>query len=146
MSGPEMWSPQAAREAVRQATYPNRQTEDESVREVDRRAFERYGNWERGLQQQAAEHAEGSNSLHRVAGEIADALETDVIRRLDNGATPDRAAAQQMQRLTVDATSVTAMLEDQAASAELLADRLEDPAGDFEALLQRLPALRHPLY
>ncbi|MER3389677.1 MAG: hypothetical protein RJQ01_06550 [Microcella sp.] len=134
-------SPRQLKQAVREATYPNSEVERATIAAADSAADAVIARHTGLLNADAAERIEQGGSLLRVADELNSAMLHDVRAQLQSGANPTALAAT-YQRLETGVQKMVAELRQEAARAELLADRLESPEDDYERLIERLPALR----
>ena len=134
-------SPKQLKEAVREASYPNSQVEADTIAAADRAADAVIARHAGLLQTDAVERLDIGASLLRVAAELEDNMSYDVRAQLNRGADPSEQAPT-YERIEVGVQKVIADLRQEAAKADLLADRLESPEDDYERLLERLPALR----
>ena len=134
-------TPRQLKEAVREASYPNSEVERATIAAADKAANEVIARHTRLLNVDAAERVEQGTSLLRVATELDEAMSFDVRAGLNRGAKPTELAAT-YERIESGVQKMIAELRQEAARAELLADRLDSPEDDYERLLERLPALR----
>lgn len=134
-------SPKQLKEAVRTATYPNSQVEQATIAAADKAADAVIARHTGLLQADAVEHLETGASLLRIADELDEAVTYDVRAELDRSGNLSELAAT-YEHLEAGVQKMIAELRQEAAKAELLADRLEAPDDDYERLLERLPALR----
>lgn len=134
-------SPRQLKQAVREASYPNSEVEREVIARADAAADAVVARHERLMQADAAERIERGTSLLRVADELDSAVLHDVRAQLERGANPTELAGT-YEHLESGVRKMVAELRQEAARAELLADRLESPEDDYERLIERLPALR----
>lgn len=144
MSGLIAHSPKALREMVRQGSYPNSEIEGETIARADAAADAIVQRHTTIMRTEAVELIEEASSMVRVADELVLAMVNDVRVELDSGVDP-RKVAVAYSRLESDTHKMIASLRHEAAKAELLADRLEDPAEDYERLVSRFSALRQPI-
>ncbi len=135
--------PHAARVAARQAAYPNRYAEDETVRKVDEAVFNAVRPFEQEMVRNAREWI-GNADLHDQAGSaLEDALREDVRRLADRSdATVDQDLAARYRALARDAEKAIRQLEAQAAQAEFSAGRLESPYDEFMRITRKYPVIR----
>ena len=134
-------SPRQHKQAVREAQYPNSEVERQTIAAADSAADAVIARHTGLLNADAAERIEQGGSLLRVADELDSTVLHDVRAQLERGANPTELAAT-YQRLEAGVQKMIGELRHEAAKAELLADRLENPSDDYERLLERLPALR----
>lgn len=134
-------SPRQLKAAVREASYANTQVESETIAAADAAANAVVARHERLMQADAVERLEVGSSLLRVSAELENTMSFEVRAKLNRGADPSELAPT-YERLENGITKMIAELRQEAAKAELLADRLESPEDDYERLLERLPALR----
>ena len=134
-------SPKQLKEAVREASYPNTQIERETVAAADKAADAVIARHAGLLREESTERMEHGAALLRVADELDEAMSYDVRVKLTRGANPAGLAAT-YERVESDVQKMVAELRQEAAKADLLADRLDSPEDDYERLLERLPALR----
>lgn len=134
-------SPKQLREAVREQRYANSREESETIRAADAAADAVIARHAGLLQADAAERLETGASLLRMANELDEAMAYDVRALLAGGASPTETAST-YERIESGVQKMISSLREEAAKADLLANRLESPEDDYERLLERLPALR----
>lgn len=140
----DAFSPKQLRETVRAATYPNSQIERETIAAADRAADAVVARHASLLQADAVDRLDNGASLLRIADELEVAMTDDVRVELTHGADPSAMAAT-YERLEHGVQQMVAVLRQDAAKADLLADRLESPEDDYERIVERLPALRRAI-
>lgn len=134
-------SPRQLKEAVREAAYPNQTIERDTIAAADKAADAVIARHAGLLREESGERMEHGAALLRVADELESAMLHDVRAQLNRGGSPGQLAAK-YERIESGVQKMIGELRQEAAKAELLADRLESPEDDYERLLERLPALR----
>ena len=134
-------SPRQLKTAVRESTYPNSEVERQMIAAADAAANAVVACHERLMQADAVERLEVGSSLLRVSAELENTISFEVRAQLNRGGDLSELAAT-YERLESNLQQTVAHLRQEAAKADLLADRLESPEDDYERLLERLPALR----
>lgn len=134
-------SPQLLKETVRAQRYPNSQVERETIAAADRAADAVVSRHANLMQADARERIEYGASLVSAAEELHQVMVDDVRVELSLGTAPS-VLAPVYERIEADMKKAIAELRQEAARCDLLADRVEDPAADYERLIERLPALR----
>ncbi len=137
-------SPRQLKEAVREASYPNSQIERETIAAADKAADAVIARHAGLLREESGERMEHGAALLRVADELESAMLHDVRAQLNRGGSPGQLAAE-YERIEGGVQKMVADLRQEAAKADLLADRLDAPDEDYERLIARLPSLRRSI-
>jgi len=137
-------SPRQLKEAVREQAYPNSEVERATIAAADKAADAVVSRHANLMQADAREQIETGSALIQAATDLENTMSMEVRVQLDLGTAPSAVAAT-YERIESDVRRKVADLRHQAAAADLLADRLEDPEDDYERLLTRLPSLRRSI-
>lgn len=134
-------SPSQLKAAVREASYPNSETERATIAAADAAADAVVARHATLMQTEAVKQMEDGKLVLDAAAELANALSTDVRTELALGVDPSQLSAT-YERLESGIRTKITELRREAAKADLLADRLDSPEDDYERIIVRLPALR----
>ncbi len=134
-------SPRLLKATVREQAYANSTVERETIAAADAAADAVVARYTNELRVEATERMERGSALLTDAAELNKGMVFDVRAELDRGGDLTALAAT-YERLESRTRSKITELRQEAAKAELLADRLDSPEDEYERLIERLPALR----
>ncbi|MBF4512275.1 hypothetical protein ITJ66_07205 [Plantibacter sp. VKM Ac-2885] len=135
--------PEQLRISIREAAYPNTQSEKDAVTAVDRAVFDKVRVYEDHIVA-AAEAFLDEQSVHLMAAEeICEQLPEQVTYALDKrGATADAATAGRLKDLRSAAYSAIDALRRSEREAAWHQAKAEDPYGSYVDMTRKYPMLR----
>lgn len=137
--------PHDLREAAREQTYPNRISEDRSVRAVDRAVFDKVRDFEQSTVARAeAMRAKAREHAQTLADTVV-ALETEIGEPLRNGTPPSEALATRYEELSSQFTRTKTSLDRTVRDLEWVEKKLEDPYSSYMSLMDKWKIVRPTL-
>jgi hypothetical protein len=133
---------EAIRLAARTANYPNTETERANIARVDGEVFDRVRTHERHLLENANAFMHENTAELQAAASFSNALDEDVIYALDSRDADAGAIADRFEKLRSGIMLSISTLERLAQQADWHAAKVDDPYGNYLALVSKYSTLK----